>query len=366
MDLLHYQGVSDPLAAQTITGTVKGQFRCQENFAGNIDAEPQLKLYVVSNDGSSVRGVLLDFDGATTPDAHEYATALTNRSFPRGGVAAVSSVVCQAGDRIVSEVGSRKTAVASASRTATLDFGDAGASDLPEDESTTTQLNPWLEFSQTLVFQSAGVTIAASGIPSGEAWGLPKLNLRTLGQAIGSAAALGLAKLNLALRAIGVASGEQTGKPRLALALKTIGVTSGEAFGLPLIRVRLLAGGTASAGAVGTPKLALAASPRAIQGGEQFGSATLRLTVDAIGVVSGEQFGRPLVFVFTVPSTTPGVPGGVYVSDLQRFMVSAADLARHGVRVGDLPVTAVTVADLLRFGIRIEDVPRGSEGLSDD
>ena len=143
-DVLTRQYVSDPLKAQTISGTVKGQIRCQE---ANADADycAAMLIRVVSGDGTVERGVLLSYFPASL--ASEYATAaLTNRSFPPS--TALSPVVAQAGDRLVIEVGTRSFNVHTTSRNATHSFGDISGTDLPEDETTTTASNAWVEFSQ--------------------------------------------------------------------------------------------------------------------------------------------------------------------------------------------------------------------------
>lgn len=163
-DILARQYVSDPIVAQTITGTLTGQLRCSENF-GSADAIAQIVVWVVSNDGTTVRGTLM----ATTPTAgsaptNEFVTSLTNRPFPNTtyGSATLSSVAAQDGDRLVVEVGSQHNNTTNGTRNTAIDFGDNSGTDLAADSSTTTQNNPWVEFSQTIVFQSSTKTVAGS------------------------------------------------------------------------------------------------------------------------------------------------------------------------------------------------------------
>lgn len=144
--------LSAPLFAQTITGTVKGQIRCQEVSAGD-DRFPQIRVLVVSGDGSVVRGTLLDFDNSAL--SHEWATSLTSRQFPRGGAVAVSSVAALAGDRIAIETGVGRSVISG--NNITMIYQDDNATDLPEDETTTAANNSWLEFSQTLLFVAGGL-----------------------------------------------------------------------------------------------------------------------------------------------------------------------------------------------------------------
>jgi len=58
-DILLRQFVSDPLAAQIISGTVKGTIRASESATNDNLDQVRLKLLVVSNDGQTLRGVLL-------------------------------------------------------------------------------------------------------------------------------------------------------------------------------------------------------------------------------------------------------------------------------------------------------------------
>lgn len=141
------QFISDRLETQTISGTVKGQFRCYET---NADADfcAAVVIRVVSADGQTVRGTLLSyFPGSLTS---EWATSFTNRQFPPS--TALSEVVCQAGDRLVIEVGFRSFNTHNTYRLGYVHLNDTAATDLPEDETTTTEYAPWMEFSQTLNF----------------------------------------------------------------------------------------------------------------------------------------------------------------------------------------------------------------------
>ena len=150
IDVLMVQFISPGLLAPvTIGGTLKGQIRVRESHA-DADMRAQVIAKVVSNDGAIVRGTLLGPD--TGGLGSEFATSLTNRRFPRGGAQSLSSVSALAGDRIVIEVGYRAHDALTSSRSARLRVGQSAAADLPEDETTTTDLNPWFEFSDTLTF----------------------------------------------------------------------------------------------------------------------------------------------------------------------------------------------------------------------
>jgi hypothetical protein len=150
------QWVSEPIAAQTIAAqTVEFQIRCaEENSANNLFLA--LGLRVVSNDGSTVRGTLL----AVTRDGLEMvvdgnldgSSNWVNRRLS----ATTTQVVAQDGDRIVIEAGGGGDPSAGSAHRHGLRIGDAAASDLAEDDTSTTDDNPWLEFPNDLTFQGAG------------------------------------------------------------------------------------------------------------------------------------------------------------------------------------------------------------------
>jgi hypothetical protein len=140
-DILVRQFVSPPLLAQTITGNVKGQIRGNESNAA-ADGVVSLSVQVYSNDGTVLRGTLL---AETHPSlsGNEYTTTLTNRNHLVS--TALSSLTVLQGDRLVVHVGWHQGAV-SASRTVVQSFGSSSATDLAEDQTTTTANNPWIEF----------------------------------------------------------------------------------------------------------------------------------------------------------------------------------------------------------------------------
>lgn len=137
-DGLVAQFVFGPIAAQTISGNVKAQIIATEG-AFLSDYYPQMKVRVVSSDGLTVRGTLLDYHSYGT----EFLSTATNKTWPS---TALTSVVASQGDYVVVEIGYHWTSAFS-STAESLRFGDDGSADLPEDEVTTTAtLNPWVEF----------------------------------------------------------------------------------------------------------------------------------------------------------------------------------------------------------------------------
>ncbi len=152
IDVLGVQLISARLAAQTISGTVKGQIRTSEENA-DADYRAQVVIRVVSEDGSSVIGTLLAADGSAL--SSEFAvTTLTNRKFPLAAVspATLSSLAVSEGDRIVVEIGNRSHNSHTTNRQALFNLGSAPTTDLAEDETTTTANRPWIEFSDDITF----------------------------------------------------------------------------------------------------------------------------------------------------------------------------------------------------------------------
>lgn len=147
------QAVGPPLAAQTISGNIKGQFKCAESAAqGNYTIA--VRIFVVSNDGSTVRGTLLSISASdnTAATPPEFATTATNRQLQDVAEAtsiALSSLAIQEGDRLVIEIGAIDRDAGS--RTCTISFGNvSNTTDLPEDNTSTAFSCPWVEFNSDI------------------------------------------------------------------------------------------------------------------------------------------------------------------------------------------------------------------------
>lgn len=162
VDVAMGQFVSPPLQGSgTISSGIKGQIRALE-AATAADARAQVVIRVLSEDGTTIRGTLYGPDVAVLSSEFD-AVTLTNRKFPRGGTVTPTPVSYQDRDRIVVEVGWRKGENATTSRTGTLRFGDAiGGTDLPQDETTTADNNPWIEFGDALGFYGEVDFLAAT------------------------------------------------------------------------------------------------------------------------------------------------------------------------------------------------------------
>lgn len=140
-DILNRQYVSEPLPAQTISGTFSLVVRCVETDT-NANATLATLVYVVSNDGTVSRGTLFSVFGTDTEFGTTAATRIVN-------AAAITAQTAQFGDRIVVEIGLTAT-VPLALDGASQRFGTSAASDFALTSALTTDLNPWCEFSQDL------------------------------------------------------------------------------------------------------------------------------------------------------------------------------------------------------------------------
>jgi len=138
------QWVSAPLAAQTITGTFTGQMRFSQSTVTGVTGQGFLYLRIVNPDGSIASEV---GSGNTT----NLVTAITNRTitFSVGSL----NIPITAGQMIAVDLGWNYSAGASTTPNASISRGSSSGTDLAVDNTTTTANNPWVQFSQTLLFQ---------------------------------------------------------------------------------------------------------------------------------------------------------------------------------------------------------------------
>lgn len=141
--------VGPMLSAQTISGTVKGQMRIQEN-SGDADGMTCLVVRIVDSQFNHKSYL---YNNPPSALASEFSSSnWVNRTYPQGGAAALTSQSCSDGDRIVVEMGCKAFGTTGA-RIFDFIVGDLNATDLPEDETTTSNTTtPWIEFSQDLTF----------------------------------------------------------------------------------------------------------------------------------------------------------------------------------------------------------------------
>ncbi|MDP2632263.1 MAG: hypothetical protein Q8P25_00880 [Candidatus Curtissbacteria bacterium] len=146
-DILFRQYVSAPLAAgQTITGAqaLKFQIRALQPISADGMCTT-IGIRVIAADGSTVQKTVL----TVTRDNTVVATSLTNRQFT--ATSAATDYTTVAGDRLVIEVGTGGDPIIT-SHTTSLRIGDASGSDLPENDTTTTDNNPWVGFTDNIAF----------------------------------------------------------------------------------------------------------------------------------------------------------------------------------------------------------------------
>jgi len=223
--------VIGPLAAVQISGTIKGQFRCAENNAG-ASATLAVAIKIIQPNGAD-RSTLLSpvaSDLATTVPPEMLASTTpasgaANRSFNNTAESASVSLAAQtptAGDYLVIEVGFRSAT--STSRTIYLRYGDTGANDLEENQTSVNDYVPWIEFSQTLSWQAAtyNQTGALSGIPGLVA--VDRIGLVGSGAASAIPSQTGVQSLSLV--AAGVISAVPSLTSQNLVSLKAIGVLS--------------------------------------------------------------------------------------------------------------------------------------------
>ena len=145
-------------AGQTVTGSqaLKAQMRGQWAGSGNNTAFT-CGCRIIAGDGTTVRKVLVvaTRDGFNWPDV---TGSLTNRQWTATSAATNYTTVTD--DYLVIEVGAGGDPVFGGHNT-NFRLGDAAASDLPEDDASTDDYNPWFQLTDTLTFVSeAGAFLA--------------------------------------------------------------------------------------------------------------------------------------------------------------------------------------------------------------
>ena len=141
-DILMAQYTSFAISAQTITGTVSlVANQCNQDASTN-NCTLAVNIYVVSNDGATVRGVLFSVYGTGT----NFSFASANAKIVSLGT--LTSQIAQEGDRIVVEMGVRTTAPTTAGSAslllATTSINDSALS------TGAGLANSWVEFSQDI------------------------------------------------------------------------------------------------------------------------------------------------------------------------------------------------------------------------
>jgi hypothetical protein len=175
---LHSQTIWRHLAAQTLSGTWKGQMLAMESDVA-ADMHLTCGLWVMNGADGSSRGTLFTsannastgVGGAGTDTYELVASTLTNRKVPpgwSGAGSALTNVTAHDGDLLVLDLGIRATNTVSTAYTGTTRYYYGTlAADLPEDEtSTDTTKNPWIEFSMNIAWK-APVMVAGGDFGGG-------------------------------------------------------------------------------------------------------------------------------------------------------------------------------------------------------
>jgi len=156
------QFISEPMDAGiafATTDTIKSQVRCQESAVNdNINRQP-ICVKVYSEDGTTLQATLKAL-GHIGPNTTEWLnTGLRNKTVADSDTLDANYTTV-AGDRLVIEVGGQVSTAGGTSVTGTMSFGSDNGSDLGENETDTTALNPWFEISRTVTFPSPPTPLA--------------------------------------------------------------------------------------------------------------------------------------------------------------------------------------------------------------
>lgn len=145
--------VSEKLDSQSISGTFKGQIKAYQN-TGSANAMTQVQVFLISESGEYKSTLYSGYTGDTLVD--EFPTFNTasarNRPIPYGGSTPLTPQTATAGDRLLIRVGVRVYSTLPANYQSYLAVRSTAETDLPEDNTTATSLQPWFEFSQDLLF----------------------------------------------------------------------------------------------------------------------------------------------------------------------------------------------------------------------
>lgn len=169
---LSHQYVGPALAAQTLTGTCKGVISCFENNAA-FNGTLALVVRVVSSDGTHLAFLtngatdvpVASEDNATSPPEFVADVSPGRRAVFETSAAAtdvpLTDFACDAGDRIVVEIGVRDVDTGTA-RSGRVRVGDNNAADLTYGTGVHGDEDAWIEFTQTIEVQGAAASTTGS------------------------------------------------------------------------------------------------------------------------------------------------------------------------------------------------------------
>jgi hypothetical protein len=148
------QWVSDPLIAQTITGTFTGQVRFQQSSTSSTTGQGFIYLRIINSDGT----IATEVGSATTTNL---TTTLTNRTLIALNVGTLNIT---AGQRICVDLGWNYSVGTNTTRNCTISRGSSSGTNLPVNNTTTVANTPWFQFSQTLFFQPPANDLCSGAI----------------------------------------------------------------------------------------------------------------------------------------------------------------------------------------------------------
>lgn len=189
------------------------------------------------------------------------------------------------------------------------------------------RFRPWARAARPTpaAIPSLTTTIAASAIPSGEAFGNPTVGAQDTAASIPSAESFGTARVQRVARATTIATSEAFGKPALIRSAAATSITSAESFGRPTAQRTLRSAGVATSESFGTPAATRVLTATTIGTGETFGTDTVARTIGAQTIASGEQVGQPRI----IPGAAPfsGVIAATSISSSESFGSPTVTLA---------------------------------------
>ena len=145
-DVLLLKIVSEPIPAQSITGTLDWSIGALESDT-LMNAHWHLHVFVTQGDTDSLRGTLLT-DYTEAAGTNEFPT--TAQGWAADSAQTLTSVTALDNDRIVIEIGYVARNVDVTSFTGTLWYGGTNGEELPRGSGDETALTGWVAFSQDL------------------------------------------------------------------------------------------------------------------------------------------------------------------------------------------------------------------------
>ena len=275
-DTFHSQFVSAPLAAQTFTSgdAFKYAVQATEANAGN-NLFVQVWMGIYTNDGATLQAtirskVIDDLEIATGGVASRFQSSTLSGTY-----------TCAANERLVIEFSVSGTPTAAGSvqgHNASIRWGGGGAGGdiLESDGQTGTTLNPWLEFTTTVVFPTtASGDGASAGVGASSVVGAATAASPASAAGLAASVVVGLAIVAAVCSATGLASDSVVGASTSAATYSGSGVATDSTIGASTAASTSTAAGVASETVVGA---STAASPSTAAG---------VATVDGVGSTVG-------------------------------------------------------------------------------